>query len=96
MAQSCNSATGGQELWDCLNRADGRIYVAALRPPCQGKAYIGQGPMMGGTAQLNAATQVRVPGNTARPSSHSCTYYVKNPNTNIFKSLRLLPLVATR
>ena len=52
-----------------LNQADGCISVAALRPPCQGKAHRGPAPMTRRLAQLNAATRVRVPGNTARPSS---------------------------
>ena len=61
-----------------LNQADGCISVAALRPPCQGKAHRGPAPMTRRLAQLNAATQVRVPGNTARPSSQYCNNVLKN------------------
>ena len=61
-----------------LNQADGCISVAALRPPCQGKAHRGPAPMTRRLAQLNAATRVRVPGNTARPSSQYCNNVLKN------------------
>ena len=61
-----------------LNQADGCISVAALRPPCQGKAHRGPTPMTRRLTQLNAATQVRVPGNTARPSSQYCNNVLKN------------------
>ena len=76
---------------DCygFNRADGSSSVAALRPPCQGKAHRGPAPMTRKLAQLNAATRVRVPGNTARPSSQYRNEVLKkceNPIKYIYKN----------
>ena len=61
-----------------LNRADESISVAALRPPCLGKAHRGPAPMTKRLAQLNTATRVRVPGNTARLSSQYCNNVLEN------------------